>query len=627
MFLLIHLSLLLSAAFTCAQKDNKPPDIVFILTDDQDMRMHSLDHMQKLQSLLMDEGTSYIRHYAPTALCCPARVSILTGLHAHNHLVTDVSGPNGGWHQVLAGGFNDNYLPIWLQEAGYRTYYTGKLYNGMHTDLVEKMTARGWTKADLLVGQNVYQYNGPPFQNIEGDWTNPNKVHVFHNEYTTDKVANYSYGYLRDAINQVGKNTGPPIPAKKYKGTRPDAKIPRADNFNPSHSDLNNHFQRTWLKFKQRSGVNIVWTLEKLRDNQVEKLDHHYQCRTEALLSVDDMVEEVVSILDKAGRLNNTYIIYTSDNGFHLGHHRLGAGKRYAFEEDINVPLIIRGPGVPKGRTTDIVSAHVDLAPTILHMAGIAQRPDFDGTPIPYTSTSIQQQEGTDADEHANIEFWTGATYTTHRIKRKRVNSYKSVRLVGKSYDIMYSVQCQYNSHELYDMSKDPVQMRNLHPTAPAGKGQPNPYDSGETKIAGYDIKLLLSRIDALLLVLKSCKRRACSNPWEQLHLNGEVKSLRDAMGQEFDDKYYKLPKVQFRKCFKNGTIDLWAEGPQWHAGLADATVSFDVETDQSETLQVRLETPLDLNEGENEDEDWNEDLDDDADVDWEVREYLDDWE
>lgn len=167
------------------------------------------------------------------------------------------------------------------------------------------------------------------------------------------------------------------------------------------------------VRVRQKSGVNVVWTLNRLNDTQVEHLDYYYQRRSESLLSVDDLVEGVVDILNRTGQLDNTYIIYTSDNGYHLGHHRLRAGKKYAFEEDINVPLIIRGPNVPKGRTTDIVSAHIDLSPTILHMAGITQRSAFDGKPIPVSATAIQAQEASGADEHVNIEFWTGQTYSS----------------------------------------------------------------------------------------------------------------------------------------------------------------------------------------------------------------------
>ncbi|KAH8806191.1 arylsulfatase [Xylogone sp. PMI_703] len=533
-YVLAVLSLLLCNTIIGAQQADKRPNIIFILTDDQDVRMHSLSHMPKVQKHLMEEGTTYTRHYASTALCCPARVSILTGLYAHNHLVTDVSGQNGGWKQVLASGLNSNYLPIWLRDGGHRT--TGKLYNGMSKDLVETKTARGWTEAHLLVGGNTYQYYDPPFQHIQGNWDNPAKIKIFHNNYTTEKVAEYAYGYLKEAAThdepffQVGKNPGPPVPSRKHNGTRPNATVPRADNFNPVH----------------RSGVNVVWSLDRL-DGKVDMLDHHYECRTEALLSVDDLVEHVIKMLEDQNQLNNTFIIYTSDNGFHLGHHRLGPGKKFAFEEDINVPLIIRGPGVPKNLTTDIVSAHIDLAPTILKMANVSQRADFDGKPIPYTSEDIQREKGSGADEHTNVEFWTGATFKMNGLKGRRVNSYKSVRLVGTGYDIMYAVQCHNNSHELYNMNKDPVQMHNLHPTAPVEPGQKNAYDSGEKKLAGYDIKRVLPRLDALFLVLKSCKRSSCSKPWQHLHPEGDVNNLRDAMAKQFDDKYHKLPKLKTR--------------------------------------------------------------------------------
>ncbi|KAF2108786.1 alkaline-phosphatase-like protein [Lophiotrema nucula] len=567
--LLVYLGILSSAAF--AQDAAKKPNVVFILTDDQDQRMNSIDHMPNVQNLLVKEGTRYMKHYAPTALCCPARVSIWTGLHAHNHKVASVhNGPFGGWQKIKEEGLNNRYLPIWLGDDGYQTYYTGKLYNGMETDLVEKETARGWTEADILVGGKTYQYYDPPFQNIKGNWNNPSKVKDFPGNYSTDMIAGHAYNYLQEAVKsdkpffvgvapitphvQVGNNPDPaglPVPSKKYKGTKPDAKVPPADNYNPAN----------------RSGVNVVWQLEKLDKDHEAKLKNHYQARTEALLSVDDIVARVVDILEKSGQLNNTYIIYSSDNGFHLGHHRLGAGKKYAFEEDINVPLIIRGPGVPANRETNIVTAHVDLSPTILKMAGAAQRDDFDGRPIPLTEADISQREGSAGDEYSNVEFWEGATYKFNGLNGTRVNSYKSLRLAGKGYDLMYAVQCVNNSHELYDMVTDSGQMRNLHPTAPHEANHKNAYNSGNTKLSGFDIKSLLPRIDALLLVLKSCKGNTCTQPWKELHQDGTVKNLRDAMDATYDEYYNNLHdkfKVRFNKCYNNATIDISAEGPQW---------------------------------------------------------------
>ncbi|KAF2677191.1 alkaline phosphatase-like protein [Lentithecium fluviatile CBS 122367] len=536
----------------------KKHNVVFILTDDQDQRMKSLEHMPKVQKLLIDEGTWYQRHYAPTALCCPARVSIWTGLHAHNHQVTSVSGKWGGWLKILQQGLNSKYLPIWLGNHGYKTYYAGKLYNGMSEENgVEQTTARGWTEANLLCGAQTYQYYDPPFQHINAtNWNNPNKINKsFKGHYSTTKHDHPFFVAIAPITPhvQVGKNNSPPVPEKKYLGKRPHAKIPPADNFNPM----------------KRSGINKVWHLDHLNTHQEQLLKDHYQARTEALLTVDDIVENVYHILQNNGRLDDTYIIYSSDNGFHLGHHRLGAGKKFAFEEDTNVPLIIRGPGVPRGRKTSIVTAHVDISPTILDMAGMQQRDEFDGRKIPITDATLTQRENNEADEYANVEFWEGASYGFNKIKGKFVNTYKSLRLAGNGYDISYTVHCHRNAHELYDLSSDRVQMNNLHPSAPALTGDKNAFDSGATTLANFPIPKMLKRIDAALLVLKSCKGNAipCNKPWAQLHPDGNVNSLRDAMDQRFDQKYdelYKNYKVKFTSCFKNGRIDIGAEGPQW---------------------------------------------------------------
>lgn len=151
--------------------------------------------------------------------------------------------------------------------------------------------------------------------------------------------------------------------------------------------------------------MNGVWDSDRLNDAQVKRLDLFYQKRVETLQSVDDLVEGVVERLRSHGKLENTYIIYSSDNGYHLGHHRLQPGKKQAFEEDINVPLIIRGPGIPKNQISDTVSSHVDLTPTILHMAGVDPPRKLDGKRIQFT----RNQETN--DEYTNVEFWTGSKF------------------------------------------------------------------------------------------------------------------------------------------------------------------------------------------------------------------------
>ena len=155
------------------------------------------------------------------------------------------------------------------------------------------------------------------------------------------------------------------------------------------------------------------------------------------------------------------------------------------------------------------------------------------------------------------------------QVKGKFVNAHKSLRLTGKGSDISYTVHCHKNAHELYDLATDRVQMKNLHPTAPAPEGGRNALDAGEKTLASFPIPELLKRIDAALLALKSCKGAdvPCYKPWAQFHPNGDVKNLRDSMQDRWDNKYSKLYedyKVGFTKCYKNGRIDIEAEGPQW---------------------------------------------------------------
>lgn len=126
----------------------KKPNFVFIITDDQDLHLDSLSYMPQLKKHITDQGTAFEKHYCTIAICCPSRVSMLTGRAAHNTNVTDVSPPYGGYPKFISEGWNEKYLPVWLQEAGYDTYYTGKLMNGFSTTAYNKPYPAGWTGTD-----------------------------------------------------------------------------------------------------------------------------------------------------------------------------------------------------------------------------------------------------------------------------------------------------------------------------------------------------------------------------------------------------------------------------------------------------------------------------------------------
>lgn len=140
--------------------------------------------------------------------------------------------------------------------------------------------------------------------------------------------------------------------------------------------------------------------LPQHNDSAVAYLDHFYRARLRALQAVDELVDRLVARLDEAGILDDTYIIYTSDNGYHIGQHRLPPGKECGYEEDIRVPLVIRGPGIAAGEAEEAVTTHIDLAPTVLKMAGVELREDFDGAPIPLAQDTGKRHE------HVTVEFW-----------------------------------------------------------------------------------------------------------------------------------------------------------------------------------------------------------------------------
>lgn len=179
-------------------------------------------------------------------------------------------------------------------------------------------------------------------------------------------------------------------------------------------------------------------------------IQHYHRLENEA--GIDVMVAALIQRLQDHDLLENTYVLYTSDNGFHIGNHRLSPGKRCGYETDINIPLLIRGPGVPKNVTTNITNSHTDMAPTILTMLGLPLRPDFDGQPMAYTT---DQLSNITKNEYVNVEFWNAKEDEYIEPKGPYPyynNTYKSLRLTTNGESFYYSVWCD-GEHEFYDMN------------------------------------------------------------------------------------------------------------------------------------------------------------------------------
>ncbi|KAE8450080.1 hypothetical protein EG329_006861 [Mollisiaceae sp. DMI_Dod_QoI] len=560
------------------------PNIVVILTDDQDLHMDSISYMPLLKKHVIDQGTFYKSHYCTTAICCPSRVTLWTGRNAHNTNVTDVFPPYGGYPKFVSQGWNENWLPLWLQDAGYSTFYTGKLFNAHTVENWNSPHPKGWTSSDFLLDPHTYQYLNATFQR------NSAPPVSYEGQYSTDVLAEKAYGLLNEGIylkqpffltvapvaphSDVNASTfvdpgagdeleritmTAPIPADRHKHLFPDVKVPRTANFNPD----------------KPSGASWIKRLAKLTDEVVEYNDDFYRRRLQALQAVDELVEGLITRLENYGILDNTYIIYSTDNGYHISQHRLNPGKECSFEEDINVPLIIRGPHVPIGET-NVVTAHADLAPTILKIASAKWGwSDLDGSPIPLSEKELEDSK-TSRQEHVNVEFWgRGIPEGVHKfslddgkiIAYAPNNTYKALRLISPAYNLHYTVWCS-NEHELYDLtassqsSTDPGQLTNLYPTSEL---------LPRNTLLGLPLSKVLPRLDALLMVTKSCKGKTCVDPWSVIHPAGNVKTLADALNPRFDVFYTTIAEsVRFDRC-ELGYI-LESEGPQRAAVFQDDT-------------------------------------------------------
>ncbi|KAK5075873.1 hypothetical protein LTR70_005525 [Exophiala xenobiotica] len=422
------------------------------MTDDQDLHLGSLDYQPKVWKHFGEKGTFFKKHYCTMAQCCPSRVSFLTGKAGHNTNVTDVRPPYGGYPKFVEQGLNDNYLPVWLQGAGYNTYYTGKLMNAHSTDNWDSPFPAGWTGSDFLIDPKTYIfYNATMQRNKEPPKDYPD-------EYSTDLISAKTLGWLDEASKSdqpffiaampIGPHSetlfpktatdlpvfDPPVPADRHKDLFLHVTVPRSANFSPDKT----------------SGASYIKSFDQMNETVVAYNDYFYRRRLQSLQAIDDLMDAVIERVEELGLLDNTYIIYTTDNGYHI----------------------------------EAPTSHTDIVPTLFELAGIPLHDDFDGQPMP-VKPEMKHHTKT---EHINIEFWgsnlgEGDERGFSGILVSPNNMYKGLRLIGDDYDLAYMVWCT-NEHELYDMKTDPGQMVNLMTTQLA-------------KVSGYDRELLVSRLDA----------------------------------------------------------------------------------------------------------------------------------
>jgi arylsulfatase A-like enzyme len=353
-----------------------PPNIVFVLTDD--LSWDLVSHMPHVQALAR-KGASLQNYYVTDSLCCPSRATIFTGEYPHNTKVISNIPPRGGYASFNQNHDEQNTWARSLHGAGYDTAMMGKYLNGYAPD---NPIPPGWSDWEVASSKGYAGYgyrfnrNGtvtPPYGYAPKDYLTTvlkGRAKKFIDSAATPfalEVATYSphddVKILHTNPNvKPGYATPAPRDDKPFQCLHNAFRVPRGGSFN-----VKSVHAPKWLDTR------------RLSPHEREKLDARFCKRAQAVESVDRMVGTLERELVKQGIAKNTYFVFSSDNGFHTGQHRLGAGKMTAFEEDIRVPFIVTGPGIQPGTKINEIGSNIDLAPTFDAMAGASVMPTVDG--------------------------------------------------------------------------------------------------------------------------------------------------------------------------------------------------------------------------------------------------------
>ncbi|MFI5166730.1 MAG: sulfatase-like hydrolase/transferase [Thermoanaerobaculales bacterium] len=349
------------------------PNILFILTDDHDTQSGTLAYMLHLQALLVDEGTTFGNMLVPLSLCCPSRTTILRGQYPHNSQVLTNALPLGGFEKAHALNLESATLATVLHAAGYRTVLFGKYLNGYPDTATPNYIPPGWDEFNSPAAGNPYS---------EYNYTlNENGTLVKYGSTPADYLTDVIYGRAVDFITRAAATPNQPIFIyfATYAPHSPYTPAPRHANLFPGLT------APKWPSFNEADVSDkpaYIANKALLTSAQIAAIDTDYRLRVQALQAVDEAIAGLIDALQATGRLANTYIVFASDNGYHMGEHRLLPGKYTPYETDLHVPLIVRGPGVPAGVTRSEFAANVDLAETFADLAGVSALPFSDGRSI-----------------------------------------------------------------------------------------------------------------------------------------------------------------------------------------------------------------------------------------------------
>ena len=420
------------------------PNIVFILTDDLSMNLIPyMPHVLQMQR----SGVTFANYFVTDSLCCPSRSSIFTGRYPHETGIFRNVGPDGGFLAFRDRGLERATFATSLAAAGYRTAMLGKYLNGYLP--VRHPPAPGWTTwAVAGNGYLGFNYN----VNQDGRIVHYGSAPT---DYATDVLAGLGVGFIKQAAGtpfllEVATFAphAPYTPAPRDAEALPGLRAPRTPAFDASPDAS----APRWLRSRPA-----------LSDADKARIDRDFRKRAQSVLAVDRLIGELREAVAAIGEANNTYFVFSSDNGYHMGEHRLMPGKMTAYDTDIHVPLIVTGPEVPAGRTVAHIVENVDLCPTFAELAGVAAPAAVNGRSL------VMLLRGHD------VADWRTAALVEHRgPHREAMDPDLPAPRSGNppTYEAMRTRTALYveyadGDREYHDLGADPHELRNTLSSLP----------------------------------------------------------------------------------------------------------------------------------------------------------------
>jgi arylsulfatase A-like enzyme len=468
---------LVVAAAACADPDATPtssadgtrPNIVFFLTDDQ-----SADQMTALpavQELIAQRGTTFDNAIVPIPLCCPARASLMTGQYPHNHGVTSNDNAKGGGFEGLD---QSNTLARWLHDAGYRTAHVGKYMNGYGKDSTVPVGWDEWwatSKNPFLMYDYTLNHNGveTPFGFAPDDYKTDVITRISRDFVTSSAPEDepfylqvwYTAPHVELGTDSRGRDWDDraPRPAPRHQDAHRAAPMPKDASY--AEEDVTDKPQ--WVQ-----------DLPNIGPDRTDVITGKYRRQLASLASVDEGIRQIVDAVGAAGDLDTTLFVFSSDNGYTHGEHRIAFNKSVIYEPSIKVPLYVAGPGFPEGEQVRTPVMFPDLTPTFLRLAGARGGLTMDGTGLQDWLVE------SDVDRPVLIASGTDAP---------RVAQFEGIR----TRRWVYAEYAATGERELYDLANDPSELVNL---------------AGSAGHAAVE-----SELRDLFLALRQCGGAACNRP------------------------------------------------------------------------------------------------------------------